>query len=63
MTGKKRTSDMITRGDPTGDGLGMDSKQLSPMEHINKYFNKLKRAREELPSDEEDQFSQSAAAA
>ena len=43
---------MITRGDPSGDDLGNEQKQYSPIEHINKYFMKLKRAREDIIENE-----------
>ena len=42
---KKRTLDMKTQPDPAAETNQM--KELSPVEHINKYFKKLKRAREE----------------
>jgi len=40
---------MVTREDPD------EPKQLSPVDHINKYFEKLKRAREGLDENEESQ--------
>lgn len=52
---KKRTLDMKTQLDTTAETNQM--KELSPVEHINKYFKKLKRAREE--DEDFDESSQS----
>ena len=50
MTSKKRTYDMITREEE----LPLSKmKELSPVEHINKYFKKLKRATDDMDDDEE----------
>lgn len=45
---KKRTSDMITQNENQQYGCAVNEmKELSPVEHIAKYFKKLKQARED----------------